>query len=474
MSTGIVWFRQDLRLADNPALTAARKRHQQLLMLYIHAPEEAADWAPGSASRWWLHHSLYALGEDLRKAGAELLIRTGNSLEVLQQLRQESGATAVYWNRLYEPWSINRDRIIKSQLQADGIEVHSHNAALLLEPWENLNQQRRPFRVFTPFWKSALAKGIDQPLQPKPRTLPSLDKKIEGLKLEQLKLLPKIRWDGGFSLHWTPGEAGAQQTLERFCAQTLPGYQRQRDYPGETGTSRLSPHLHFGEISPRQIVRALLGSDKPDSKDAQHFLAEIGWREFAYHLLYHFPHTTDQPLNEKFAAFPWAKNTGDLLRAWQRGQTGIPLVDAGMRELWRTGWMHNRIRMVVASFLSKNCLISWQQGAKWFWDTLVDADLASNTLGWQWTAGCGADAAPYFRVFNPARQAERFDPQGVYTRKWVPEIARLPDKFLQTPWLAPPDVLEQCGIVLGQQYPLPIVDLSDSRNRALAHYQKIK
>lgn len=466
----LLWFRRDLRLTDNPALIEALAQARHVIPVFIHAPDEEAPWQPGAASRWWLHHSLSALQNDIEQRGARLLVRKGDSLTMLQQLIAETSATLVCWNRLYEPAIVARDTRIKTTLKEQGIVVSSHNAALLFEPWEVRNQQEKPFRVFTPFWKHCQTRLSQQPLPlAAPRKLPGASTAITSLPLASLDLLPRIAWDTGLREHWQVGEAGAHARLQHFIDHAARDYSTERDRPDQSGTSCMGPYLHFGEISPRQIITALNEQQTP----ADSYVRELGWREFAHHLLFHFPHTTDKPLDSRFENFPWDKNAA-ALKAWQRGQTGVPLVDAGMRELWHTGWMHNRVRMVVASFLTKNLRIHWLAGARWFWDTLVDADLANNTQGWQWTAGCGADAAPYFRVFNPVLQAERFDPQFAYIRRWVPEITRLPDRWIAKPWEAPAIELSKAGIELDRDYPQPIVDLALSRENALAAYGQIK
>jgi len=425
----LVWFRLDLRLEDNPALSAARERGGPVIPVFVHAPEEDGDWPPGGASRWWLHQSLVSLTERLEKAGSRLILRRGPSLEALRALARETGAQAVLWNRRYEPAAIDRDRHLKETLRADGLAAESSNSALLFEPWTVANKTGRPFQVFTPFWRHCLT--LEEPAQPLagPRSCPAPDQWPQSEPLESFALEPRPNWAGGLRSAWQPGETGAQANLRRFCERAFADYPNQRNRPDLAGTSRLSPHLHFGEIGPRQIWHALKtfatrrGLGTRDWRQSQ-FLAEIGWREFAHHLLYHFPHTPAEPLRPEFARFPWRRNPG-WLEAWQSGRTGYPIVDAGMRELWTTGWMHNRVRMIVASFLVKDLLIDWREGARWFWDTLVDADLASNTLGWQWTSGCGADAAPYFRIFNPILQGQKFDPNGDYVRCWVLELGRL-------------------------------------------------
>lgn len=471
-AVALAWLRRDLRLADNPALAHALEYAERVIPVFIHAPDEEAPWAPGAASQWWLHNSLAQLSEALQAKGSALVLRRGPSLTALQNLIAEAGATLVCWNRVYEPACIARDTHIKSTLQQSGVEASSHNAALLFEPWQLRTQSQGPYRVFTPFWRVCQQQLHTLPLPlaaPKRMPAPSVWPASEAL--DALQLLPSINWYHGMAEHWQPGEAGAQRRLKRFWKDSVAAYAGQRDRPDLAGTSALSPHLHFGEIGPRQILAQLNASDTSAGGDS--YVRELGWREFNHHLLYHFPHTTDAPMNTRFSEFRWQSNAA-ALHAWQRGLTGIPLVDAGMRELWHTGWMHNRIRMVVASFLTKNLRIDWRDGARWFWDTLVDADLANNTSGWQWTAGCGADAAPYFRVFNPVLQTERHDPQRVYLRRWLPELARLPDAYIHQPWNAPAKVLEQAKMQLGRDYPLPIVDLAHSRAEALEAYAQIR
>jgi deoxyribodipyrimidine photo-lyase len=468
----IVWFRQDLRLQDNPALAAAIARGGPVVPVYILDTAGDGRWPEGGASRWWLHHSLAALDAALRERGSRLVLARGDSGEALRRLVKATGADAVYWNRRYEPAAIARDTALKAGL---GVEVKSFNAALLFEPHTVRNKSGGPFQVFTPFWKHCLTLEVDEPAKLSARALAAPAEWPRSLALADLQLRPTIRWDAGLAETWTPGEAGAQARLKKFVAAAMDGYADQRNRPDIAGTSALSPHLHFGEIGPRQIWAAVKASAKgsgifPPSRGAQVFLSEVGWREFAHHLLFHFPHTPESPLRAEFAAFPWRKDPAQL-KAWQRGATGYPIVDAGMRELWATGWMHNRVRMIVASFLVKHLRLPWQEGAAWFWDTLVDADLASNTLGWQWTAGCGADAAPYFRIFNPILQGKKFDPDGAYVRRWLPELAKLPTDFLHHPWEAPAAELAAAGIRLGRDYPQPIVDHGEARAAALAALQ---
>lgn len=456
--TTLVWFRRDLRLADNPALSAAALRGA-VVPVFIWSPDEEAPWQPGAASRWWLHHALTALRDELTKRGLRLVIRSGASLEVLRALARETKATGVCWNRLYEPAVIARDSAIKQVLRDDGLDVRSYNGALLNEPWEVLTQTEKPYQVFTPYHRACLARGAPSA----PLAAPNLKSQITNFKsesVESLGLLPKIKWDSGLRAAWQPGEAGAQKMLTKFASHCS-DYAGRRDFPhDDEGTSRLSPHLHFGELSPRQVWHA---AQDAAGAGAAPFQRQLVWRDFAHLLLFHFPHTDRAPLRPEFRDFPWARNE-ELLAAWHKGRTGFPIVDAGMRELWASGTMHNRVRMIVASFLVKDLLIPWQRGAAWFWDTLVDADLANNSLGWQWTAGCGADAAPYFRIFNPASQAAKFDPQGAYIRRWLPELESWPTAWLHDAALAAPQ----------KKYPRPVVDHAAARARALSAYRELR
>ena len=475
--TAIVWFRRDLRLADNPALSAACEQARHVVALYVHAPEEDGEWAPGGASRWWLHHSLGRLDDSLRARGGRLTLRRGGSLAALFAVAREAGADRVYWNRLYDPARVAHDTHIKAALREAGLECQSFNAALLHEPREVRTGQGEPYRVFTPFWRTCAARldALPRPL-PAPQQIVAPSAPVAGVTLDALDLLPRIGWDAGLNSAWTPGEEGALARLEAFAGDAIGAYGEGRNRPDRLGTSRLSPYLHFGEVGPRQCLAAARNAtaERPAVQaSADSFVRELGWREFAHHLLYHFPHTPTTSLDTRFAAFPWEPSDA-WVEAWQRGRTGYPIVDAGMQELWHTGWMHNRVRMIAASLLTKNLRQPWLKGAQWFWDTLVDADLANNTLGWQWTAGCGADAAPFFRVFNPTLQTERFDPERAYLRRWLPELARLPDKWIHCPWAAPAAVLAQAGVELGRTYPRPIVDFRDSRAAALAAYGSIR
>ncbi|MCK6486492.1 MAG: DNA photolyase family protein [Phycisphaerae bacterium] len=474
----IVWFRYDLRVADNPALTAAVRRGGPVLPVFIWAPDEEGPWPAGAASRWWLHQSLVKLAGALERLGSRLIVKRGPTLAGLRDLIGESSANAVYWNRRYELDAVERDRRIESALRADGVSIETFNGSQLFEPEEVKNQQGRPFQVFTAFWRACLK--LPEPAAPTtaPRRIPAPPVWPASLALDALCLEPRIDWAGGFRTAWQLGERGAAKQLRAFLAAALVDYSTGRDRPDRIGTSRLSPHLHFGEISPRQVWHAVVAwqarqSEPSVTTAADAFRRELGWREFANQLLFHFPQTTNEPLKPQFADFPWDLNRRAFM-AWQRGRTGYPIVDAGMRELWTSGWMHNRVRMIAASFLVKHLLIDWREGAAWFWDTLVDADLANNTLGWQWVAGCGADAAPYFRIFNPVLQGRNFDPDGTYVRRWVPELAKIPATWIHAPWEASPDVLAAAGVKLGENYPQPIVDHGFARQRALGALARIR
>jgi deoxyribodipyrimidine photo-lyase len=462
----LLWFRQDLRLSDNPALVAAARKGP-VIPIYILDDEAPGQWKRGGASRWWLHHSLAALDADLQKLGSKLILRRGPALKVLQSLITETGAQAVHWNRQYEPWAIARDSRIKEQLKTQGLHTESSNASLLREPWEMKTGTGGPYRVFTPFWRAVRADMPALDLPQAPRQVPGPAKWPTTEPLASWKLLPtKPDWSTGFGPLWTPGERGARKRLDTFLSSALDGYASNRDRPDIEATSRLSPHLHFGEISPRQVCKAAMAQAQSQGKEsgADKFMSEVGWREFSYHLLYHFPHLPERNYREAFDAFPWNDDETTFSK-WTRGQTGYPIVDAGMRELWATGYMHNRVRMVAASFLIKHLLIPWQRGEAWFWDTLLDADLANNAASWQWVAGSGADAAPYFRIFNPVMQGEKFDTAGIYVRRWIPELKDCPDRFIQRPWEAPD--------FTSLRYPAPIVEHTMARDRALKAFQSL-
>ena len=471
MPIAVVWFRNDLRLADNPALRAALEAGYTPLPIYIHAPEEEFPWAPGAASLAWPHRSLPALDADLRRRGTHLRLFHGPSLAILQAVVAASGAEAVFWNRRYEPVIEQRDAGIKQALRAQGLRVESFNGSLMFEPWAIRTKQGGPFKVFTPFWRAALAQWRSEPLWDAPAALAEAETGPAGVPLAALGLVPRPRWDAPFWDTWTPGEAGAHAALEVFVDGALDGYADSRDRPDQVGTSRLSPHLHFGEIAPWRLAATIQSARSAASAaSADAWLRELGWREFAHHLLHHFPDSAQHNFNPAFDRFAWANVREEVLARWRSGNTGVPIVDAGLRELWATGWMHNRVRMIVGSYLTKHMRAHWLEGARWFWDTLVDADLANNTLGWQWVAGTGADAAPYFRVFNPVTQAARFDPDARYITRWVPELARLPTALRFAPWTDPATAAR-----LAPDYPKhPLVELAAGRDAALAAYQALR
>jgi deoxyribodipyrimidine photo-lyase len=462
----LYWFRQDLRLADNPALTAAAK-DGPVIPVFILEDETPGKWKIGGAARWWLHHSLDALAASLAKRGSKLILRRGKAGRVIEDLITETGARALYWNRAYEPHAIARDTAIKAIWDARGIDAQSFNASLLVEPWTVKTSANSPYRVFTPFWRAASALIEDTPPLPAPRTLAAPPAWPRSEALTAWRLLPaKPNWATGFTI-WSPGEAGARSRLDAFIRESLHGYANGRDRPDGSSTSRLSPHLHWGEIGPRQVWRATQTAREDNAKLEPHaakFLSELGWREFSYHLLYHFPTLPTRNFRPAFDEFPWEDNER-AFKAWTQGRTGYPIVDAGMRELWATGYMHNRVRMVAASFLIKHLLIPWQRGEEWFWDTLVDADLANNAASWQWVAGSGADAAPYFRIFNPVIQGEKFDPDGSYVRRWVPELKTCDPRFIHRPW--------QSSNFAALAYENPIINHDRARARALAAYKSI-
>ncbi|SON55104.1 Deoxyribodipyrimidine photo-lyase [Hartmannibacter diazotrophicus] len=472
----LVWFRNDLRVHDNPALHAACETGRPVVALYILDEESKGPRAPGSASLWWLHGSLKTLQANLEGLNIPLVLRRGPSQRIVAEVAGEIDAAEIHWNRRYDGGGIELDKALRSALKDDGRTVTSWNGNLLVEPFEVKTGSDGWYKVFTPFWKAA-RETIGTPRQPypKPKATSGFKNPLESENLDGWGLLPtKPDWAGGMRETWTPGENGARQRLQTFVDEALTRYRDHRDEPGEEVTSRLSPHLAFGEISPVTIWHVASSSDNPASDSSvQKFLSEVGWREFSYNLLFHFPDLGRRNFQEKFDAFPWVSDDA-ALTAWKKGQTGYPIVDAGMRQLWQTGWMHNRVRMVVASFLVKHLLIDWREGEAWFWDTLVDADPANNTASWQWVAGSGADAAPYFRIFNPILQGEKFDGDGHYVRRYVPEIAGLPDKYLHKPWTAPTSVLKDACITLGKDYPKPIVDHDKARKRALAALEKTK
>jgi deoxyribodipyrimidine photo-lyase len=473
----VVWFRNDLRLADNRALSAAIATGAPVIAFYLLDDVSPVPWKMGGASRWWLAHSLEALGADIVARGSALILRRGAARDVLPEFVAETGASAVYVTRSYEPWAVAVEQDLKCAFDSGGVAFKRFGGALLREPEDVRTKTGDVYKVYTPFWR-ALSEGY---VPPAAMFAPSIIRAPAKLPvsdtLADWKLTPsRPDWAHGWNELWQPGEAGAKSRLDEFLRSALAYYKEDRNRPDRPGTSRLSPHLHFGEISPTACWRAAaaFAANSPGAdRGLETFLKEIVWREFSATLLFHWPDLPDAPFRKEFAAFPWIENTAHL-EAWRRGETGYPIVDAGMRELWRTGYMHNRVRMVVASFLIKHLLLPWQAGEAWFWDTLLDADLANNAASWQWVAGSGADAAPYFRIFNPVAQGDKFDPDGSYVRQYVPELSRLPADAIHAPWQASAAVLSAAGVTLGKNYPHPIVDHAAARTRALAAYTAVK
>ncbi len=465
-SRAIWWIRRDFRLDDNPALLRAAQA-SALLPVYIHSDGEEGAWPLGGAQRWWLARSLTAFAARLEQAGSRLTMLEGEAAKTLVDLVKRYDVREVVWNRRFEPAPLAQERRVEAALDALGVSWKAYCGNHLFDPEEVATKEGRPYQVYTPFSRNVRARSA--PAQPKaaPKTLPAVDGAPTGVSIASLRLEPKIDWAAGFRAKWVPGEDTALTRLRAFTSGAMANYPIGRDQPSVDGSSLLSPHLAFGEIGIRRVWHTALASSSSPAASTDKFLAELLWREFGTHVIYHFPKTDLAPLRPEYARFPW-RNDREALRAWQRGQTGYPLVDAGMRQLWATGWMHNRVRMVVASFLVKHLLLPWQEGAKWFWDTLVDADLGNNSLGWQWAAGSGADAAPYFRIFNPTSQAEKFDAEAEYIRRWVPELARVPKQLAVAPFDAPPLALRAAGITLGVEYPHAIVQHTKARERALA------
>lgn len=483
----ILWFRQDFRLDDNLALiNAVEHAHNTdhpIIPIYIHDDHNADTWKAGGASKWWLHHSLKNLAQSLKdQYGLTLTYFSGAAEDIIERLITNNDITHMFWNRQYEPWRIARDTAIKATLKDKNITAHSYNSAMLYEPHTVAKADGTPYKVFTPYYRKGCLQMVGAPPEPAPApekcTLKTASLSCENaIALDDLNFIPSIEWYKTMEAEWNPGEQGALKRWGSFLENGLKGYKEGRNFPDKPNVSRLSPHLHFGEISPRKLWHEAQAASVAQSyeNDADTFQSELGWREFSTYLLYHFPELPHENLQEKFNHFPWNDHTeNDHLQRWQSGQTGYPIVDAGMRELWQTGYMHNRVRMVVGSFLVKHLRLHWHHGEHWFWDTLLDADLANNSASWQWIAGCGADAAPYFRIFNPITQGKKFDADGAYVRKYVPEIAGLPDKYLHAPWEAPDHILARANVTLGKTYPKPVVDHSAAREDALSAFSSLK
>jgi deoxyribodipyrimidine photo-lyase len=472
----IVLFHRDLRVSDHPALNAAVETGAPIIPLIVYDETSPGPWVPGGASKWWWHHSIASLEGELEALGVRLILRRGPTVDVARDLITETNADGLYLSRGYEPWLCALEKTLHDTFASDDFSVRRFRGRLLFDPDHVRTKTGDIYKVYTPFWRAVFAKGVVPPLKA-PSSIRASGQALASDDLASWELTPtKPNWAERFGEVWSPGRAGAEEKLDAFLADALADYDEARDLPGHRGTSRLSPHLHFGEISALEVwhrVLPLFDTAGRHEKGAETYLKELVWREFSYHLLYHFPHIPEAPFKAQFSAFPWREDD-DGLRAWQRGRTGYPIVDAGMRELWATGWMHNRVRMIVGSFLTKNLLIPWQAGEAWFWDCLVDADLASNSASWQWVSGSGADAAPYFRIFNPITQSERYDPDGAYIRKWVPELKKLPNKHIHAPWQAPAEVLRAANVTLGKSYPQPILDHKETRERALKAYEQVK
>ncbi len=470
LKLGIHWFRQDLRLFYNPSLEALSKKVDQIVPIYIHDPKQRI----GSVSRWWLEKSLKNLSNNIEKKNGKLKVFIGNPSHIIQSLIIDKNIECFYWNRLYDPYSIIRDKNIKSLLKQQDIDCVTFNGYLLNEPWEIKNKSGSFFKVFTPYWRHC--NEITKTRKP--------NKKLQNIKFHDFNLKKsknirdleltnkKLKWTDKIDRHWSPGENNAQLQLQEFINNKAGNYSIGRDRPDQNLTSKLSPYLHFGEISPIEIYNQVYESKKINSQNKDKFLAELGWRDFSYNLLYYYPDMTKNPIQNKFDKFPWLKDNKNL-KKWQKGFTGIPIVDAGMRQLYETGWMHNRVRMIVGSFLTKNLLLHWKYGEEWFFDTLVDADIGSNSAGWQWISGCGADASPYFRIFNPILQGQKFDPKGEYVKKYIPELKNVTNKFIHNPWEMSEENQISCGFRIGKDYPNPIVDLKETRNRALSAFKTI-
>ncbi len=473
----LVWFRRDLRLADHPALDAAVKAGAPVIPVYILDDETPGAWRLGGASRWWLASSLRTLEASLRKRDSKFILRRGAAVEALVELADETGAGAVYFTRGYEPFIVEQEKRLRGALENAGLECRRFGGHLLVEPEGVETKAGEPFKVFTPFYKACLEVESVGGVLTAPKKLPAPSRWPKSEALDDWRLEPtKPDWAREIRDYWTPGEQGAQARLQAFIGDALASYKKERDRPDIDGTSRLSPYLAFGEISPRQIWHAAQSAAQQKSEceaGAHAFIRELYWREFSYHLLFHWPEIPETPFRPEFENLPWQPDKKNL-QAWQKGRTGYPIVDAGLRQLWAIGWMHNRVRMVVASLLTKHLLIPWRDGEDWFWDTLVDADLANNAASWQWVAGSGADAAPYFRVFNPILQGKKFDPQGNYVRRWVPELAEMPAEHIHAPWEAPESILKKADVTLGVSYPLPIIQHEKGRKQALDAYETVK
>ena len=470
LKLGIHWFRQDLRLVNNPSLEILSKKVDAIIPIFIIDPKQKI----GSVSKWWLEQSLNSLSDDIEKKNGKLNIFEGDPFNIISSLILDKNIGYFYWNRLYDPYSIVRDKKIKSFLKLSDVDCETFNGYLLNEPWEIKNKSGSFFKVFTPYWRHCNDLTRKRKLNKKIQNIKLFNANItNSKKVTDLKLTnKKLKWTEKINKNWSPGEDNAQLQLKDFLNNKANNYSLGRDRPDQNLTSKLSPYLHFGEISPIDIYSQVNFSKKINSINKEKFLAEIGWRDFSYNLLYHYPDMIKNPIQNKFKKFPWLKDNKNL-KKWQKGFTGIPIVDAGMRQLYETGWMHNRVRMIVGSFLTKNLLLHWKNGEEWFFDTLVDADIGSNSAGWQWISGCGADASPYFRIFNPILQGQKFDPNGEYVKKYIPQLQNVTNKYIHNPWEMPMENQISCNCRIGKDYPNPIVDLKETRNRALTAFKTI-
>lgn len=477
-SATIVLFSNTLRLADNAALSVAVSGGGPVVPVYVFDEQSPKARPLGAASKWWLLQSLRALRDDLRACGSNLVVRSGNTTDCITELAVKIGAARVFVTRGYTPAAAATEQSLHETLAAMNIECRRFGGHLLLEPEVVRTKTGNPYTVFTPFWRTACELIDDTAPLPAPDGIPAPTAWPQSDAIGSLGLEPKPGyWAEPIAAHWQPGEVAARSRLMEFLSGSVQTYKQARDFPATDATSSLSPHLAFGEISPRTLwyeAKKHITADDTIASGGMHFLRELGWREFSTHLLFNFPDMQTQPMRKQFNKFPWGEGESEQMRAWQKGQTGFPIVDAGMRQLWQLGWMHNRVRMIVASFLVKDLLWHWREGEAWFWDTLVDADFANNIASWQWVAGCGADASPYFRIFNPTTQGEKFDKAGNYVRRFVPELANMPDKYIHCPSAAPEEVLKTAGIKLGETYPAPIIDRQKARAEALAALASIK
>ena len=475
MKKCVIWLRKDLRIHDHAGFAKAIANNYEIIPVFIW-DEAEHQWQEGAASQWWLYHALADLQEQIKNLGGKVYIHQpeeGQSVaDYLQALVKAYDAEVIYWGRRYEPEIVKRDTTLKQDLLNQEFEVKSFNTHLIYEPHTIRNKSGKHFKVFTPFWKHCLTLEVGQLIQVSKEQWKKVNWHLTSAKLsiDDLGLLPKISWDEGFYDHWKPQRNEGLKRLKEMVSTKYKTYNVERDLPAIDGTSQLSPYLQWGQISAHEIYHAF--SKNYNDTIETGYLRQLFWREFSYHLMFNEPHTPNKALRSEYEQFPWERNE-EFLNAWKKGQTGFPIVDAGMRQLWQTGWMHNRVRMIVGSLLVKHMLQDWREGASWFWDTLVDGDLANNTMGWQWIGGCGADASPYFRIFNPIIQGEKFDPKGAYVKKYCPELKDVPEAYIHKPWQMP-EIELVAGVTIGKTYPRPVISHLDGRQKALDAYAKFK